>query len=504
MPKKEATTSLMGPDILNLITTGMYHTPLAIYREYIQNAADAIEGSPWRDKGRVEISINTGERNVKIRDNGPGLTHAKAKRDLIPIARSRKRRGVDRGFRGIGRLSGLAFADNVSFRTRAQRTHPVTEIRWDGARLRASIVDGTDSEETIQNSVEITKIDGTGWPEYFFEVEIEHVARHAAGRILNRDAVRRYVGEVGPVPMSEEFPFRKHVEALFEERRKPLTLEIRLDDEKEPICRGHGVGLPFSEERSGTFVELEPVRIPAADTDIDAAIGWIAHSSYLGAIPKNLGIRGIRLREGNIQIGGENALDHLFREERFNRWCVGELHIVDERLLPNGRRDYFEPSPHMRQVENHIESLIQGVVNRCRNASSARLQRRKLQTTVEQMDSAYELAGSGYLKAADASDLVEKALQNVQNLEESLDPTDPDHKRKITDIACLKAKLSQFRPRRGRPPMGKVGNREVAIYQQVFKALTELCASPSVAKEMIEGVLAIARNPGGMKPRKAA
>ena len=86
MPNNEAATSLMGADILNLITTAMYHTPLAVYREYIQNAADAIEGSPPRDEGRVEISIDAGQRKVTIRDNGPGLTHAQAKRDLIPIA----------------------------------------------------------------------------------------------------------------------------------------------------------------------------------------------------------------------------------------------------------------------------------------------------------------------------------------------------------------------------------------------------------------------------------
>ena len=492
MPNNEAATSLMGADILNLITTGMYHTPLAIYREYIQNAADAIEGSRQPDEGRVEISIDPGGRKVTIRDNGPGLTHAQAKRDLIPIARSRKRRGVDRGFRGIGRLSGLSFAEAVTFRTRSRATQTVTEIRWDGATLRASVVGGEDPGRIIENCVTISKVDGAEWPDHFFEVEIEHVARHAANRILNRHAVRRYIGEVGPVPMSEEFPFKKDIEALFESHHQPLTLEVTINTEEEPVRRRHGAALKFSEERASAFVELEPVRVPAPDCDKDAAIGWIAHTSYLGAIPKDLGVRGIRLREGNIQIGDENALDTLFREERFNRWCVGEVHIVDARLLPNGRRDYFEPGPHMRQIENHLESIIKSAVHRCRNASSARNQQRKVQTTLQHMDSGYELAGSGYLKAADAKALVEKMMQKVQTLKDSLDPTDPDHENKISEIERLRAKLSQFRPKRGRPPMGKVPKAEIATYQRIFNALTELCPSPSVAKEMIEGVLAYA------------
>ena len=489
MPKEEATASLVGAEILNLITTGMYHTPLAIYREYIQNAADAIEASPWPDRGRVEISINTGKRNIRVRDNGPGLTHAQAKRDLIPIARSRKRRGVDRGFRGIGRLAGLAFADKVTFRTRARAMQPVTEITWDGTTLRASAMGSTDPEEIIQSCVAVSSADGTGWPDHFFEVEVVHVARHAAGRILNRDAVRRYIGEVGPVPMSEEFPFKADVEALFANGRQPLTLDVTMDGEEEPIRRRHGPGLKFSEDRTGVFVELQPVRVPAADSDKDAAIGWIAHSSYTGAIPKELGVRGLRLREGNIQIGGEKVLDPLFREERFNRWCVGELHIVDERLLPNGRRDYFEPSPHMRQVENQLESIIQEIVSRCRTASSTRNQTRKVQSTLEHMESAYDLAGSGYLKAADARGLIEKPLQNVQTVEDALDPTDPDHENKAAKLARLRDKLAEFRPKRGRPRMGKVRSAEIATYQRIFRALTELCPSPTVAKEMIEGVL---------------
>lgn len=489
MRKNEPAASLVGAEILNLVTTGMYHTPLAVYREYIQNAADAIEASPWPDKGTVEISIDTGKRNVRIRDNGPGLTHTQAKRELIPIARSRKRRGIDRGFRGIGRLAGLAFADRVTFRTRARTMQAVTEITWDGTTLRTSATGPTDPEEIIQNCVTVSSVDGAGWPDHFFEVEIEHVARHAAGRILNRDVVRSYIGEVGPVPMSEGFPFKADVETLFENGRRPLTLNVTMNGELEPIRRGHGAGLKFSENRTGVFVELQPVRIPAADSDEDAAIGWVAHSSYIGAIPKELGVRGLRLREGNIQIGGEEVLAPLFREERFNRWCVGEVHILDERLLPNGRRDYFEPSPHMRHVENQLESIIQEIVSRCRTASSTRNQTRKVQNALEHLEGAYELAESGYIKAKDARELIEKALLNVLTVEKSLDPADPDYGKKMAELARLKEKLTQFRPKRGRPRMGKVPNAEIATYRRIFRVLTELCPSPRAAKEMIEGVL---------------
>ena len=492
MPRIKALVSLVGADILKLVTSGMYHTPLAVYREYIQNAADAIEGSTWRENGRVEISINPGKRNVKIRDNGPGLTHIRAQQELIPIARSHKRRGIDRGFRGIGRLAGLAFADKVTFRTRASGVQPVTQISWDGTILRANSMETDDPAHIIKSCIQVSRVDGKSWPDHFFEVEIEQVARHAAGQLLNRDAVRRYVSEVGPVPMSDEFPFTKQLNGLFARVQQPMTLEVTLNGEKTPVRRTYGAGLVFSKDRSDVFTELQPVRIPMVDSDEDAAVGWIAHSSYLGAIPKDLGVRGLRLREGNIQIGGEDVLDPLFREERFNRWCVGELHIVDERLLPNGRRDYFEPGPNMRHMENHLESIVRGIVSRCRNASSARNQIRKVQTRLQHIRSAYELADSGYLMVVDANALIEQALESMTTIEAALTPTLPNREQVATDLANLRAKLSQFRPPRGLPRMGNVRRSEVETYQRVFRALTDLSPSPSAAKEMIERVLSYA------------
>ena len=484
--------SLVGAEILNLITTGMYHSPLAIYREYIQNAADAIQASSGRDTGRVDITVDPGARRITIRDNGPGLTWTEARRELVPIARSRKRRGVDRGFRGVGRLCGLAFADTVTFRTRSCRTQPVTEISWDGMTLRAEAATGADLSVIVHKCVEVLSINQGEWPDHFFEVEVKNVARHASGQILNRETVRGYIGEVCPVPMAKDFPFSNEIGALFGCGERPLALEVFFVGETEPICRRHGAVLKFSDARMDTYVELQPLRIPAADGDGTAAVGWIAHSSYLGAIPRELGVRGLRVREGNIQIGGEDVFDPLFREERFNRWCVGELHVFDPRILSNSRRDYFEPSPHIRHMENQLEAIVQQIVSRCRNASTTRNQMRKVQTKLQHLSSAYELAESGYLKADDARTLIKQMLLDARALEQTLNSKNSDCGESMRELARLKSKLTGFQPRRGCPRMGKIRSRDIEAYQRVFHALTEICSSPSVAKEMIESVLTYA------------
>ena len=490
MPEVDVSTSLVGGDILNLVTTGMYHNPLAIYREYIQNTADAAESSSDPAHTHVKITIDPTKRRVTIRDNGPGLSYSDALRELVPIARSRKQRGIHRGFRGIGRLSGLAFAEAVTFRTRITGKQPIIQVRWDGNALRAHAVQTTQTEHIIKNCVGVSTLESECWPDHFFEVEIAGIARHAAGSVLNRNTVRAYIGEVCPVPMASDFPFVSQIEDLFGQDDRPMTLHVMLTDDRAPVTRRQGANILFSENREDPFSEFETLRIPAVDGNSVAAIGWVAHSSYFGAIPKALDLRGLRVREGNIQIGDEDIFDHLFPEERFNRWCVGEVHILDPRVLPNGRRDYFEPGPHTRNLENHLKAIARSIANRCRKASATRNRTRKLLVALHRMESAYDLAASGYLRADDARALTKRTLQQVKDIQKTFAPLHTYALEDITRLKDLDAKLRDFRPKRGRPPFGKIQRSDFPTYQRIFQALTECSPSPDAAKKIIEAVLA--------------
>ena len=481
---------MVGSDILSLVTAGMYHSPLAVYREYIQNAADAVESSANSTAGRININIDPARRRVIIRDNGPGLSNADAVRDLIPIARSRKHRNTDRGFRGIGRLSGLAFAETVTFRTRATDKEPVTLVSWDGMALRTLATQKSMMDRVIQECVEVTTLNGEGWPSHFLEVEIVNIARHAAGLMLNRDTVREYISEVCPVPMSANFPFAAEVDGLFDRKNRPMTLEVVLLGDEAPVTRRLGAGLVLSRDREDSFVDFEALRVPSVEGDGDVAVGWLIHSSYLGAIPKGLGVRGLRARQGNIQVGDEKIFDALFPEERFNRWCIGEIHIVDPRIVPNGRRDYFEQSPHTRNLENHLDAIVRGLVDRCRKASATRNRARKLVAMLDETESAYELAATGYLMADDASALVERSLQQLSNVQESLAPMQGYVLEDIARLKCLEARLKDFQPMHGQPSLGRIRHSEINTYQRVFRALTEQLPTVGAAKKIIESILA--------------
>ena len=489
MLENRAAALLVGSDILNLVTTGMYQTPLAIYREYLQNAADAIGSSVEPRKGRVDITVNPGRRSIRIRDNGPGLAREAAVRALLPIARSQKRRGIDRGFRGIGRLSGLAFAESVTFTTRARSDQPVTRIIWDGPKLRNRIIATAQTGHAVRECVSVESFPGQGYPAHFFEVEVGGVGRHAMGMILNREAVQTYIGEVCPVPMSPMFPFARKVKNLFGKDESPLALKIILDGELAPITRRYGETIRFSKDREDCFTEFEEIDIPSVDGTGSAAVGWVAHSSYFGAIPKEAGIRGVRARVGNIQIGDETVFDRLFPEERFNRWCVSEIHILDPRIIPNGRRDYFEPGPHIRNLENQLRAVLRGIAARCRKASAMRNNERKVLSALSRIEETYDLAVSGYLSPEDAKASIRQALDSIPGIRESIGSMNGHTGVRIEKLDAVETKLRNFQVRRGRLPFGGIPVAEITIYRRVFQALTAISQSPRTAKETIETVL---------------
>ncbi|MCY4489587.1 MAG: ATP-binding protein [Deltaproteobacteria bacterium] len=480
---------LVGTGILDLVTFGMYGNPLAIYREYVQNAADSVEAGNVAD-GRVEIDIDVEGLRVTVRDNGPGLSHDMAVNALLPIGDSEKRRATDRGFRGIGRLCGLAFAETVTFVTREGGGRPPTRVVWDGTKLRAQRGAAGGSEDVIRNCTAVDVCSGQDYPPNFFEVQIAGIGRHAAGLILNRNAVRKYISEVCPVPMSSSFPYAAKIRNLFQETRKPLVLDVAVDKEGSDVRRLDGATIRFSSARQDEFREFQGFRVPSVDTEDTAAIGWVAHSSYLGALPKEIGIRGLRARVGNIQVGDESVFDSVFPEERFNRWCVGEVHIVDSRIVPNARRDYFEPGPHVRNLENHLGRIAREIASRCRKASTVRHEDRRFQSMIAQLEETYELVCSGYLARRDAGRLADLASERLAELRVELRESGGDGKNSLGRLNALEMRLRSFDAPCESERFRDVAVSDALVYQRVFSILTEICPSPRVAREMIAAVLA--------------
>ena len=478
---------VLGGELLGLVTAGMYDNPLVLYREYVQNAADAI-AAQGSSAGCVRITIDPLNSRITILDDGTGLSSGEAVRRLIDVGRSPKDRSTDRGFRGIGRLSGLAFAEELHFTTRTCGDSPPTRVTWNARALRELDLALVDAETAIRDSATTSQVACGEWPDRFFQVTIDRINRHAASTLLNEEIVRSYLGEVCPVPLAASFPLSTEVGKFLKGYTDHLVLDIRINDDSQPVERPFRDAIPLTDDFQAPFETLEARVIPRIDGDDPAAVLWLAHTPYSGSIPRRLGIRGLRARVGNMQIGTDRIFEHLFQEPRFNGWCVGELHILDRRVVPNGRRDYFEASPHLRNLENHIGAIAQEISSRCRQASSQRNKLRNVDAAIHRIRAARELARSDYLRPADSLALVERERGRIPKIRQILEQVRGDRAKTALEILLhCESELDAFRP--NSPSANSAvpsGSRDTL--QSAFGAIVH-SLPPDSALELIEAIM---------------
>ncbi len=369
----------IGKDVIEILTTGMYVSPVTIYREYIQNAADSIdaaraEGVLGRgQRGAVAVTFDHTARAVTIRDNGAGIAANDAPDILLAIGDSAKRGTKARGFRGVGRLSGLAYCRALQFRTKVAGEGKITSVTWDCRALRERLADasfGGDLRRAVADTVALSEEKTEDRGSHFFEVRLNDIARLRSDVLLNEKQIAYYLAQVAPLAFDPGFSFAPNIEERLagEWRSVPINLTVA----GEAIHRPYKDELPFPNAAHTLRIkDLEFVEF--ADVDGGAgAVGWIGHHDYVRSLPAGLGVRGLRARYGDIQVGESNLFEKSFKEARFNGWTVGELHILDRRIVPNARRDNFEVNHHYYNLLVQLGPLAAKITQRCRSASVAR------------------------------------------------------------------------------------------------------------------------------------
>lgn len=372
---------VVGKDILELLSTAMYVDPLSIVREYIQNAADAVDCAHAQGlfgpgvSGRIDVEIHADSRELIVKDNGVGVPAADVERVLASFGASTKRGQGLRGFRGVGRLGGLGYARALTFRTRSINDPEITEIRWDCRDLREQLQasgEARELEEVVRSVVTVRRIKAPKHAApHFFEVHLEGVVRLWNDRLLNPEGLSVYLSQVCSLPFRKDFPFAAQIEDHLGSYLPPRLFHIYLNNGSEPLRRPHAGEFLVSQSKRDRFGACQLIELPGLDGQT-AAVGWILHHSYLGAIRVTPQIRGLRARVGDMQVGHEDIFATSFPESRFNSWVVGEIHVLDRRIVPNGRRDGFEHNAAYTTVLNQLGPLCRDLARRCRASSMIR------------------------------------------------------------------------------------------------------------------------------------
>jgi molecular chaperone HtpG len=362
-----------GANILENLTTGMYQDSKVIYREYIQNACDQIDKAeqlgilkardpkskyPDLGQGVVNIWLKPEKRYIAIEDNATGIRAEDFQRTLGNIADSDKEMGVDKGFRGIGRLCGLAYCKRLVFTSHWAGEDIVSVMTCDALKMRDMISESNSkmqkhsAVDVLSAMVEFStrpaiKSDAT----HFFRVELidindENEELFGGNDEDNLEQLMDYLSFVAPVPYQANFYYRSDIYAHAQ------ALGVRLDEytikiNGEQIFKKYKTHLKTGNGQDEVFgVEFHELR--ADDSNALLAWMWFGKTSFKASIKEEEISRGLRLRKENIQIGESDTLRDMFTREankRGNGYFIGEIFAVSRDLIPNSQRSYFNENP---------------------------------------------------------------------------------------------------------------------------------------------------------------
>lgn len=219
---------LIGKFTLESLTSGLYVSPLDLYREYVQNAADSIDealeqGILKKGEEKISITVSESERIIKISDNGTGVGANDIYSNLIDIGNSKKRHSNSRGFRGIGRLSGLGYCQKLKFLTSIHGEEKASCIIYDAEKLKYLLspqVDSRDSIDQVLSSVLTIEEIPERINKHYFSVELYGVVPESD--LLNDSEVVPYLQQNLPVPFSRDFVWGSMI------KQKLVQMEVEL------------------------------------------------------------------------------------------------------------------------------------------------------------------------------------------------------------------------------------------------------------------------------------
>ena len=384
---------IIGRQIFDIVTSGMYDNPLMIYREYIQNSVDSIDYAinngilePGQD--RIIITLNGQDRSIVIEDNGFGLPNSTAHAILTNLGCSPKEGKDQRGFRGVGRLGGLAYCDELIFETRTATNEDVAIVSW---KQSAFLAEASDLKRDMTLPEMIRAVSSLAsekatpkTPDHFFRVTLRNVHRFHSDMLMNVKTISTYLAQAAPVPYDQQtFSYAKEIDTFLNSIRNFRCYYIEINGKQ--IFRPYSDEIKLSPNNSDRIKEIEYFHFDDQDSE-PIALGWYARTSFLANLPTVLNVKGIRIRQGNIEIGGEHFLDDKFSEARFSGWQIGEIHASNGALKPNARRDGFEHSLTFERFLEQSSVLCRHLSSLCRKSSNNRIAQARGEAVLNQLE----------------------------------------------------------------------------------------------------------------------
>ena len=515
----------IGKDVIESLTLGMYEDCRFIYREYIQNAADAVDKAidlSLLKKGEeaIHITIDTDHRKIIISDNATGIEQGNVMRVLRNIAHSTKKRGEDKGFRGIGRLGGLGYCSKLTFETSYYGEPSKSIMTWDAELLKYIINDRNNSEEAVQVLAQVTKLDTKkeDTKAHYFHVIMENVT---SDDLLDVHSVTDYLSMVAPVDISSQFIFKSKINDFIKKNRLTVdTYNIFINEDQiyKPYTSVIYEDNNGGKKKVDDILDVEFLLNKTEDGSI-TYWGWYTISCLKGQMkPKNIA-RGIRLRKENIQIGDEEICKKFFtktEDQRFSFYYFGEIHALSKGLIPNSRRDYFGESKECVIFEQSIrqdflklkelcydaqklrssattiakgQELRAKIEEKEKNGYTSQKERDELHRQLEEHQKKEQIAGKQLENVQHKIESTESPLKNVINkLKPQAESSAIPQKTEANTSASIEKSETKTKFRTDKPIYSRFSKQEKKLIGRIYTAIGNAIADEKLREALISNI----------------
>lgn len=492
----------IGKNILENLTSGMYTDSKFIYREYVQNAADAIDsaisqGIISKEDAKILINISSSDRTVCIEDNATGITQNEIGASLGNIADSDKDASINKGFRGIGRLGGLAYCKKLIFETSAINEPIKTVMIWNAELLHNILnnsLDKSDAASVIDKIVQINT-EKAETSEHYFKVTLQDI-KQSNNDLLDKKLITEYLSQVAPVDFNTNAFLlgRKIKEEMQNHGHNLDTYKVYINNDQ--LYKVYQTSLLDTDDRKYDEIrDIDYKEFYNSKGEL-LAWGWVGISKFDKCIPeKNNLQRGIRLKKANIQLGGAETLNKLHKEPRGNGYFVGEIHAVHSDLKPNARRDYFNETSTLKDLEAKLKAYFIELYNLYHLANDQKNAIKKQQEYVQRKQEYEEKQKTGDFinpedqkkslkqleelkykaeKAKKDSDRISKKAEGDERLKRTVTLIKEKYGNDITDISKIKEKNIENKKIFRANKLNKLNREERKLIGKIYEILEKV------------------------------
>jgi molecular chaperone HtpG len=487
----------------------MYGERRNAIREYVQNSFDGVQAAVTDKvlrpgKGKITLTIDGASKNLIISDNGIGLPHRVAVNTLTAVGASRKERGLQAGFRGIGRLAGIAFSNRLQFRTKAAGDAVETIVIFDCVELRKGMLSSglKPAAELIRNCVTWRQESVERTSDHYFEVTLQELA-NAPAEASDPVQLEDFLAQVAPVDFHPDFAkFKSKILGDASALQIPVAQDGEPDGGTESILEripfDHVAIVILGSDQKAERQIYKPYRPKMAAGDKESVSlsqvtihsaasgawwGWIGHKKNPGDYEQD-SVAGIRFRLKNIQIDGNdlirevpvtNEIQSTFG--RWSNWFIGEIYVDPRQVVPNARRDNFEEEERWLEIRQEITPICEKLTKEARDVS------KEHQVSLEVLERKVNKHRDDYLKISRAKTF---DLTKVRKLIVDTDKVQKDiEKAGAGATSAVQLRLKSFSKELSQIKVGLLETPKTAEYEQFRKAIRQ---------EMLEKTLAVLKD----------